>query len=302
MSTTVILEYESGSIAAKLEHSAKVLVQDVSFSLHRGETMALIGETGSGKTMTALSIMGLLPVNVKMSDSRILFLGKELPPGKKMESVLGIHMVYIPQNGLEFLNPSKKVRHHLYDSLKKIGIRGKELETTGLEKLRAVGFANPQEIIDQYPFQLSGGMAQRVTIALAACSKARLILADEPTNGLDYAAKIRFMEVLENLFPEAARLIITHDIAVAQLCQSTLVLCGGRMMEKGPSQVILKTPHHPYTRALMGALVEHGMEETPFLRNPSGECPFYPRCPKGEAGCTLQHKKGGNTEWWCSQL
>ena len=297
----MVLEYESGRIAAKLERSQRILVQDVSFSLDSGEILALIGETGSGKTMTALSLMRLLPDNVTQDGESIRFLGRALPPREKMAAVLGVHMVYIPQNGLEFLNPSRTVRYHLYDSLEKLGVPKKAREKIALEKLRSVGFTAPAAILDKYPFQLSGGMAQRVTIALAACSKAKLVIADEPTNGLDDAAKARFLEMLAELFLEAAKLIITHDIAVARLCRRTLVLCGGRMMEKGPSDLILKTPRHPYTRALMNALVENGMRETPVLREPSEECPFFRRCTRAKPGCFPEHQSAEDLEWWCSE-
>ncbi|MBP3305016.1 MAG: ABC transporter ATP-binding protein [Oscillospiraceae bacterium] len=296
----MVLEYDSGCIAARLEHSRKILVNHVTFSLEEGETLALIGETGSGKTMTAMSILHLLPYNVKMEGGRVLFLGQELTERKDIQPLLGVDMVYIPQNGLEFLNPSRTVRLHLYDSLKKLGIRGKTLEKAALEKLSAVGFEAPEQVIGKYPFQLSGGMAQRVTIAIAACSRAKLLIADEPTNGLDYAAKVRFLEMLTFLFPDAAKLVITHDITVAQLCRNTLVLCGGRMMEKGPSPKILTEPKHPYTKALIGALVENGMKETAILRQQAGDCPFFRRCPEAAETCCLARHCAGDTEWWCS--
>lgn len=129
----MILEYSSGEIAAQLAHSRKILVKNVSFALSAGETLALIGETGSGKTMTALSIMGLLPENVTMENGCISFLGEIITEKKDMRSLLGDQVVYIPQNGLEFLNPSRKIRHHLYDNLKRIGTPRKKLEQTAKE-------------------------------------------------------------------------------------------------------------------------------------------------------------------------
>lgn len=299
----MILEYESGSITASLARSQKDLVQNVSFTLTKGETLALIGETGSGKTMIALSIMKLLPANVKMRGGKLNFGGTDLLHVKNMNRLLGVEIVYIPQNGLEFLNPSKKVANHLYDSLKKLGFRGRELEQTALQKLRAVGFDRPEEIMAKYPFQLSGGMAQRVTIAIAACSRAKLVIADEPTNGLDHQARVQFMEMLKHLFPEAAKLIITHDIAVAELCEKTIVLCGGNMMEKGPSGEILGEPRQPYTKALMAALVKNGMHPTPTLRSDTGACPFYRKCTHCTEQCKheMTHRIAGHREWWCNQ-
>jgi len=296
----VILEFHSAAVTAKLEASQKVLVSDVSFSLGKGESLALIGETGSGKTMLAMVLMGLLPDNVSAPDAQIRFCGSPLM--KNRRKLLGVDMVYIPQNGLEFLNPSKKVRHHLYDSLQKLGIPRKQWESTALQKLADVGFAQPENVIDKYPFQLSGGMAQRVTIALSACSRAKLVIADEPTNGLDHAAKVQFMDLLEKLFPDAAKLMITHDIALAALCEKTLVLCGGKRMETGISSDLFKNPRHPYTAALIGALVQNGMAETPVLRAGAHTCPFYTRCPRADDTCLYCHRQETDREWWCSKV
>ena len=297
---SVILEFHSGTVTAKLEASQKVLLSDVTFSLQAGESLALIGETGSGKTMTAMALMGLLPPNVTAADAHGVFCGKPLSGDRRQ--LLGVDMVYIPQNGLEFLNPSKKVRYHLYDSLQKLGIPRKQWESTALQTLSAVGFAQPEAVIGKYPFQLSGGMAQRVTIAISACSRAKLVIADEPTNGLDSAAKVRFMDMLKTLFPDAAKLMITHDISLAALCDKTLVLCGGKRMEAGMSAELFAHPRHPYTAALVGALVKNGMAETPVLRSGAHTCPFYARCARAEDSCGYCHRQEDGREWWCSQV
>lgn len=164
-----------------------------------------------------------------------------------------------------------------------------------------MGFAQPEAILKQYPFQLSGGMAQRVTIALALCSEAKLLIADEPTNGLDQDSKRQTLSLLNELFPDAAKLIITHDISVAAECDRLLVLCGGRMLETGISSEVLAAPHHPYTKALLGALVENGMRETPALRTETGCCPFYRRCPSARDPCRTEmpRRKANGREWWC---
>jgi len=297
-----VLEYDSGSITAKLERGEKRLVEGLRFSVCAGESLALIGETGSGKTMTALSVMGLLPRNVIMEGGSVRFLGEELLRCGNMREKLGKAIVYIPQNGLEFLNPAKSVRSHLYDGLKKLGVSRRDLASVALEKLSLAGFEAPEEVIDRYPFQLSGGMAQRVTIALSACSEAKLILADEPTNGLDEEGRKRFMQMLDTLFPGAARIIITHDIGIAALCDRALVLCGGRPMEIGPAAELLRAPCQPYTAALLAALVKNGMQQTPVLRSGRAACPFYTRCPDAQPACAegMAHHKAGNREWWCS--
>lgn len=199
MATAEILpafSYACNTISAKLARGERVLLQDVSVSLSSGERMAIIGETGSGKTMLALSILGLLPANVRMQSGCIQMDGAALPTGKQLQTLRGDKLVYIPQNGAEFLLSTRTVRAQLYDSLKKLGLPRKVFPALAAEKLRLAGFDAPETILDKYPFQLSGGMAQRVTIALAACSRARLLIADEPTNGLDEAGRAQFFALL----------------------------------------------------------------------------------------------------------
>ena len=294
--------YACDTISAKLARGERVLLQDVSFSLSSGERMAVIGETGSGKTMLALSILGLLPANVRMQSGCIQMDGAALPTGKQLQMLRGDKLVYIPQNGAEFLLPARTVRKQLYDSLKKLGLPRKVFPALAAEKLRLAGFDAPETVLDKYPFQLSGGMAQRVTIALAACSRARLLIADEPTNGLDEAGRAQFFALLDSIFPDAAKLIITHDISVAARCDRVLVLCGGRMLETGAVDAVLGTPHHPYTKALLAAQVANGMQPSPILREGVSGCPFYARCPKADEAClhsAMQKHADGKTEWWC---
>ena len=193
---TPILQYAGGVIAAKLDRTEKELVHGVSFHISRGESLALIGETGSGKTLIAQSVMGVLPGNVRLVSGEVLFCGKALPKGKKLRSMLGREIVYIPQNGHEFLDPSRSIRRQMFDSIAKLGIAAPQREAFAREKLTQVGFTQPEAILDRYAFQLSGGMAQRVTIALALCSQAKLLIADEPTNGLDQDSKQQTLSLL----------------------------------------------------------------------------------------------------------
>ena len=305
MAATEILpafSYACGMISAKLSHGERVLLENVFFSLSSGERLAVIGETGSGKTMLALSILGLLPSNVRMQGGCLQLDGAALPAGRQLQALRGDKLVYIPQNGAEFLLPARTVRKQLYDSLKKLGLPRKEFPALAAEKLRLAGFDAPETILDKYLFQLSGGMAQRVTIALAACSRARLLIADEPTNGLDEAGRAQFFALLDSIFPDAAKLIITHDISVAARCDRVLVLCGGRMLETGVSSTVLSAPRHPYTKALLAAQVANGMQPSPILREGTSGCPFYTRCPETDAGClngAMQKHTVGMSEWWC---
>lgn len=296
-----ILDYSCGVIRAQLDRAQKVLVQDVVLRLGPGETLALVGETGSGKTILAQSLMGVLPPNVHRHGGKIFICGKEIVHEKQLRAMLGKEIVYIPQNGYEFLNPTRTVRKHLYDSLARIGIPAGKREAVALEKLEQSGFSEPKSVIDRYPFELSGGIAQRVTIALALCSRAKLLIADEPTNGLDETAKARFMHLLGTLFPEAGKLVVTHDISVAAMCDRILVLCRGRAMETGKATDVLTSPYHPYTKSLLAALVENGMRQTPVLRKEPGLCPFYRRCNQATVQCRkkLPKQEADDREWWC---
>ena len=299
----LVLQYDMREISARLDSGEKKLIQDVSFEIFAGESLALIGETGSGKTMIAQSIMGTLPRNVRTDGASILLCGQSLPAGRKLRAMLGREIVYIPQNGHEFLNPSRTVWKHMADGLKRMNCPAAERRWEACRLLKLAGFDAPEELLPQYPFQLSGGMAQRVTIALALCSDAKLLIADEPTNGLDQTAKQQFFSLLDNLFPAAAKLVITHDISVAALCDRILVLCGGKSMEYGPCRDVLESPDSPYTRALLGALVENGMAETPVLRKPEGDCPFYGRCPQAQRHCLwepIPRNIRGKKEWRCT--
>lgn len=295
------LDYSCGVIRAQLDRTQKVLVQDVVLRLGPGETLALVGETGSGKTILAQSLMGVLPPNVHRHGGKIFICGKEIVHEKQLRAMLGKEIVYIPQNGYEFLNPTRTVRKHLYDSLARIAVPAGKRATVALEKLEQAGFSEPKSVIDRYPFELSGGMAQRVTIALALCSRAKLLIADEPTNGLDETAKARFMHLLGTLFPEAGKLVVTHDISVAAMCDRILVLCRGRAMETGKATDVLTSPYHPYTKSLLASLVENGMRQTPVLRKEPGLCPFYRRCNQATVQCRkkLPKQEADDREWWC---
>ena len=295
------LSYASGTIAASLRKTDKTLVEGVTFSIRHGESLALIGETGSGKTMIARSVLGLLPRNVRRFGGDIRLDGAAQPPERALRRLRGNRIVYIPQSGQESLDPARTVRKQFRDQLRKLGVPRLEWESVSLDRLRLAGLPDAEDVLKKYPFQLSGGMAQRVTIALAACASPALVIADEPTNGLDEAAQQAFLRLLEAVFPTAGRLIITHDIRVAALCDRILVLCAGKTMELGGASEVLNAPKHPYTRSLLAALVENGMAESPVLRTGDAPCPFYPRCAEADGRCRsdIPLRALGDREWRC---
>jgi len=297
-----VLSYHSEGIIASLKHSSRTLVGRMDFCIHQGEKMALIGETGSGKTLTALSIMGLLPSNVRCTglEMTLQCKGGRTHVGDDVFSTAGSAVVYIPQNGLESLNPSRTIKAHIHDMLKKNGCPKAERHAKALELLRLSGFESPKEVIDLFPFQLSGGMAQRVTIALAMTGRESLVIADEPTNGLDLESRQNFMNLLDGSFPKAGKLIITHDMALADSTDRIIVLKNGTVMEQGPSREVLEDPRCQYTKALIGALVRNGMQETPRLRSEDDCCPFHSRCPNACTSCLeVRTMSEGPHSWRC---
>ena len=282
------IEYFSGKITARTVRGEVTLAEGVSFSVADGETLALIGGSGSGKTIVACSMMHLLPRNVTANGMKFVFSGEDLSEKKNIRKLLGDRIVYIPQSGHEHLDPSRKVKHHIFDSLKRMKVPRKERGALMLRKLAAAGLDDPKRVAECYPFELSGGMAQRVVIAIGLCSRAEFVIADEPTNGLEDERKGEFVELIEELFPSAAKLVITHDISVAALADRVAVMCGGVVMEEGTAEEVLTSPRCPYTKALIGSLVENGMHEVPKLREQRGVCPFYSRCPEAEERCVTE--------------
>ena len=261
MAATEILpafSYACGMISAKLSHGERVLLENVFFSLSSGERLAVIGETGSGKTMLALSILGLLPSNVRMQGGCLQLDGAALPAGRQLQALRGDKLVYIPQNGAEFLLPARTVRKQLYDSLKKLGLPRKDFPALAAEKLRLAGFDAPETVLDKYPFQLSGGMTRRVLISTAVMEKPKLVIADEPTPGLHLEAATRVMGHFREMADDGAGvLLITHDLELALLtADRVIVLYGGRVVEETDAAAFQdeRNLKHPYTKALFRSM------------------------------------------------
>ena len=288
-------------------------VDGVSFEVPVGKTVGVVGESGCGKSVTSLSLMQLLQrpqgqivqgeIRLNLGNGKAYDVAKT--PGTVMQHLRGNYISMIFQEPMTSLNPVFRIGAQIDEVIALHDGEGKskeDIKKRTVEMLEMVGIANSQGVYEMYPHELSGGMRQRVMIAMAMICKPKLLIADEPTNGLDEAGRAQFFALLDSIFPDAAKLIITHDISVAARCDRVLVLCGGRMLETGVSSTVLSAPRHPYTKALLAAQVANGMQPSPILREGTSGCPFYTRCPETDAGClngAMQKHTVGMSEWWC---
>jgi peptide/nickel transport system ATP-binding protein len=288
---------------------ARVL-SDVSFSIERGERVGLIGESGSGKSMTALSVIGLLPDHAHV-DGRILLEGSDLLRigERRLCAVRGDRIAMIFQEPMTALNPTMRVGHQVEEVIAlHERASGQEARKRALALLERVEFPDPSRIARAYPHQLSGGQRQRIMVAMAVACSPALILADEPTTALDVTVQAQILRLLARLVAEenAALLLISHDLAVvSSMCERLLVMYGGHLVERGPSAGLLSHPSHPYTAGLLAtsaALTVELEDQTPVLptipgsvpalgRFPSG-CPFRSRCPRADAVCETEPELG----------
>ncbi len=277
-------------------------VAGVSFELAAGETIALVGESGCGKSLTALSIMGLLPSPpAKVTAGEVLFQGQDLlqKSEHEMRLVRGKEIAMVFQEPMTALNPLLRIGDQLSEGIRlHEGIGRAEATQRALEMLQLVGISDPQRRLREYPHQLSGGMRQRVMIAMALACNPKLLLADEPTTALDVTIQAQILHLMHDLQKRlgTAIIIITHDMGVvAAMAQRVLVMYLGRVVENAPVREVFRQPLHPYTQGLLGSIPKgkegsrrlaqiKGMVPHPTQR-PSG-CAFSDRCPYAQVRCS----------------
>jgi len=278
-------------------------VNDVSLEVERGSTVALVGESGSGKSLTALSIMRLVPSPGFISSGEINFDGDDLValPEDAMRSIRGRRISMVFQEPMTSLNPVLRIGEQVAEPLlMHRGMSRREASDYGSELLRKVGIPSAGDRMRDYPHQLSGGMRQRVMIAMAlACSPA-LLIADEPTTALDVTIQAQILELIDSLrrTEEMGILLITHDLGiVAERSEQTCVMYAGRIVESAPTTELLGTPRHPYTAALLASLPQNAQPgkplatlpgQPPGLTNQQSGCGFCERCPFAEPPCRTQ--------------
>jgi peptide/nickel transport system ATP-binding protein len=276
-------------------------VDGVSFTLERGKTLGVVGESGSGKTILSRSIMGLLPKsNVERSGS-VVFEGEELInlTNKEMRHLWGAEMAMVFQDPMTSLNPVMKIGKQITEGLTlHLGMREKDAMATAERLLNDVGIPEPKRRLEEYPHQLSGGMRQRVTIAIALACGPTLLFADEPTTALDVTVQAQILDLLADQQRDRnmSMILVTHDLGVvAGRTDDIAVMYAGRLVEKAPTAVLFSEMRMPYTEALLKSIpkLENPSHtklqiiggRPPDLVNPPKGCPFSPRCPYATDKC-----------------
>ncbi|MDO8612872.1 MAG: ABC transporter ATP-binding protein [Dehalococcoidia bacterium] len=279
-------------------------VNNVSLSLRRGEILALTGESGAGKTSVGLSVLNLLPYPGRITAGRIIFNGTDLLslPPEEMRRVRGREIAMVFQDPATGLNPVLSVGAQVEEIITAhLSVSKREARDRSLEALAQMGLPDPQEVARRYPFHLSGGMAQRVMIAIATALDPKVLIADEPTSALDVTVQAAILDDLRQLQRRSGTsiLLITHDLGVvAQMADEVAVMYAGSIAESGDVRTVFERPRHPYTWALLRSRPRWDKEQTrplpairgspPNLAELSGECPYLPRCPKATTTCRTE--------------
>ncbi|MBT3184877.1 MAG: ABC transporter ATP-binding protein [Nitrospina sp.] len=300
------LEIQNLSVAFSSPRGKLIAVNGISFQLNPGETLALVGESGCGKTVSALSILRLLPEPpAKILSGKILFDNQDLLSlnAKALQDLRGNSISMIFQDPMTSLNPVLTVGEQIAETLlRHTTMNRREALQKSADLLNRVELPSPEEKLKYYPHQLSGGMRQRVMIAMALACAPRVLIADEPTTALDVLIQAQILELLESLKKEMSILIITHDLGVvSETAQRVLVMYAGEIVESGPTKALLKDPFHPYTKGLIASIPKLGDKKKPGARleeisgnvpgldqRPSG-CPFHPRCSWAMETCKTQN-------------
>ena len=292
-----ILEVKNLNLGFNCECGFRQALFDVSFSLEKGKMHALVGESGCGKTISAMSILQLLPKTAKITDGQILFKGENLLNKKNMRDIRGSKIALIPQDPMTSLNPLYTVGNQLLEVIKiHHNLKGDEAYKTAVEALEAVQIPCARERMKAYPHEFSGGMKQRAIIAMALACNAEVLIADEPTTALDVTIQAQIMNLLDEIkrTKQTSILLITHDLAlVGENSDYTSVMYAGRIVETAPSKEFFANPNHPYSNTLLRSLPSAQSERLEtiqgqpptIMQNISG-CRFHPRCPECMEICT----------------
>jgi len=303
----MILEVTDLKIEFRTRHGTFVAVDGISFSIAPGEVLGVVGESGAGKSLTGMAVIGLLEPPGIIAAGEIRLEGERIDnlPHEAMRRIRGRRIGAIFQDPLTSLNPLYTVGAQLVETIRThLDIGASEARARALALLREVGIPAPETRIDHYPHQFSGGMRQRVVIALALCAEPRLIIADEPTTALDVSIQAQIIQLLKKLAREhgTAVMLITHDMGViAETADRVAVMYAGRIAEIGPVREVIRAARHPYTAGLMGSIpkirIASDLMHAPLTQIegamprlnaiPAG-CAFHPRCGKSSERCRAE--------------
>ena len=294
-----LLDVENLNLGFYCENGFKQALFDVTFSLNKGEMLALVGESGCGKTISAMSILQLLPKNAGITSGVITFENQDLLKlsCKELQHIRGSKIALIPQDPMTSLNPLFTVGDQLLEVLKiHQNLKGKEAHKKAVEAFEAVQIPSAEERLKAYPHEFSGGMKQRAIIAMALACKAEILIADEPTTALDVTIQAQIMSLLQKIKKErgTAILLITHDLAlVKENADNVAVMYAGKIVEKAPAKEFFEHPMHPYSLALLNSLpsnrgknLETITGQPPTIQQVIEGCKFHPRCKQCMEICT----------------
>ncbi len=289
-----MLEVENINTIIDTDEGPKQVTDRVSFYIDDGETVCLLGESGSGKSVTSFAIMGLLGKNGKITGGRVSLAGQDLSllSEEQMDAIRGNEVSMIFQDAMTALNPVFTVENQLVEPIRiHLKMGKKEARQYAIKMLEKVGLARPEQIMKEYPHALSGGMRQRVMIAIALCCNPKLLIADEPTTALDVTIQAQILDLMRDLQQQIgmSMLLITHDIGVvAEMADRVLIMYAGQIVEQAPAQTLFDDPRHPYTQGLMAAVpTAHTRADKPLSSIPGSVpsdyqnmqgCRFYDRC------------------------
>ncbi|TYR79519.1 ABC transporter ATP-binding protein [Priestia megaterium] len=286
---TPLLEIKNLETAFLINGSWHNAVDDVSFRVGRKKIVGIVGESGCGKSVLSLSVIGLLPkINSKIAGGQVLFNGVDLTnlPDNEMNNVRGKDISMIFQEPMTSLNPVLTIGYQLQEVLfNHSTISKKEARQSSIKLLKSVGIARAEKLIDEYPHQLSGGMRQRVMIAIAIACQPKLLIADEPTTALDVTVQAQILELLKEIqeMNDMSIIMITHDLGiVAEMCDEVIVMYGGKVVEHTDVDTLFYNPKHPYTKALLQS-IPRMQEETEILNTIKGIVPSLINMPR--TGC-----------------
>lgn len=288
-----ILEIKNLSVEFSTQKGIIKVVNDVDLELKKGEVLGLVGESGCGKTTTSLAILGLLQKGGKVTNGDIIFKGKNLLTLSKedLRKIRGKEIGMIFQNSMSNLNPIRKIKKQFIESIRAhLDISKKEAQEIALEMLQKVNLSDPVRIMNQFPFQLSGGMKQRVMIAMALALKPKILIADEPTTALDATIQAQVLNEMNNLRKEygTSILFVSHNLGIiSQLADKIGVMYAGDIVEYGLISHVFNNPSHPYTKGLLESVPKVEKEKKrlkaikgsppDLFKKPFG-CTFHPRC------------------------